>query len=222
MPEYTELVSSCLLAQTWFSTVKATCKFTLDRITIDASAKEQEAASNRIEKANDLANTLSQAAVKNTELAPAAAKAATDAATITAANSNVANGYPYDVEPGCTVSRGQNSAQGFVYPPPLGSLPISQANIELSNIEFNPRNVILEMNCRKTRTGQLFLQVNLKTRHILLAYALRIVQVQMLTHTILQVYTGEQWRKSICQVSCKACLALLSCPYLKFTWMYAS
>ena len=125
---------------------------------IDASVKEQEAALAIIKKAQDTASTIAEVASRWPRLVPAAAKAATNAATITAANFKMANGYPYNIEPGSDVSRGQSGAQGLVYPP-LGSLPIAEANIELSNIEFNPRNVILEMNCCKTRTGRLFLQV---------------------------------------------------------------
>lgn len=75
-------------------------------------------------------------------------------------DSNVAKGLPYNIEPGCTVCRGQNSSQGPVYPPPLGQLPISAVNIELVDIEFNPRNIILQMLCNETETGHLLLQVH--------------------------------------------------------------
>lgn len=124
MPEYTELVSSCMLARHWFDSVRGRdFDFQLDNIMIDATTKEQKAA---IEAKED---------------------------------SNVAKGLPYNIEPGCTVRRGQNGSQGPVYPPPLGQIPISAANIELVHIEFNPRNVILEMLCDEMDTGRLILQV---------------------------------------------------------------
>ncbi|KAF4606217.1 hypothetical protein EYR38_000266 [Pleurotus pulmonarius] len=88
-------------------------------------------------------------------------------------------GLPYPLAPGSKVKRGPRFAQGLVYPPMACSIP--DAAFRLVGVHFNPRNVLLQFNSsslHEETAGQWWMQV------------------QMLTHTVLQVYDADQWGRA--------------------------
>ncbi|KAF4586208.1 hypothetical protein EYR38_010482 [Pleurotus pulmonarius] len=143
MPEYVEALSSCLLAQHWFNSVKNSSPLLLKAMYADATLDEQR-------KSNDPL---------------------------------VKMGLPYPLAPDSKVKRGPRLAQNPIYPPI--SCSVQDAAFQLKDVVFNPRSVLLLLESSSSDPA---------------VAGMWWMQVQLLTHTIAQVYTLSQWRDSISKI----------------------
>ncbi|PPQ70090.1 hypothetical protein CVT26_013424 [Gymnopilus dilepis] len=100
-----------------------------------------------------------------------------------APGSLAAEGHVFELESSADVLRGQTHNQTGVYPPmysdPL-DIPIHCRGLILCGVALDPRNVILKF--QDNRNAEAW------------------VQIQLLKHTVVQIYTQEDWKEAICQV----------------------
>ncbi|KAF8987634.1 hypothetical protein BDZ89DRAFT_1152618 [Hymenopellis radicata] len=98
-------------------------------------------------------------------------------------NSPAAHELPYPLRSNSVIERGPYRAQQRVYPEFLAKTKteIATCGFRLKNTEFNPRNLIFQL--------------------VSLTSAQLWIQVQFLTHTVVQIYRACQWTDSICQTA---------------------
>ncbi|KAF8058000.1 hypothetical protein FPV67DRAFT_1525416 [Lyophyllum atratum] len=98
-------------------------------------------------------------------------------------------GHVYPLASSTRIVRGQCGAQTPVYPPNYSTsraappVPIASHKLTLTGVFPHPRNVILKFN---DRTGAEYW-----------------LQVQLFTHTVLQIYSNDDWNESIAKVPSK-------------------
>ncbi|KAF9487356.1 hypothetical protein BDN71DRAFT_1594545 [Pleurotus eryngii] len=116
-----------------------------------------------------------------------------EAANLKLLPDRVRKGLPISIHAAYDLRRGNRSKQMPLFPEALqkANYGINDAKLELVDVHFHPRNLILQFRTLNKQLGEKMQSSQLW------------MQVQMLTHTVVQLYTHSQWHDSLAKVSKK-------------------